>query len=1081
MADATNPSSSAEQTAQANAQNNAGQAPPRYASPEDVEKLHDTLKSMSDMFVTLSIAIDNLFKNTSKVRDNVHDTTHDLKDSVKHISSLEEEYRTILELGQKISKNGKVSSQDYSLWAKELESIKQSMKDTITSGKANTQQVRAYHRILEQVAKSQEKLSDAKNKGTLNSELEKEIRLMKELHGVTEKLNRVDKTGKRRLSAVNNINRVFKSKAVDKAVEMGVKAHETKQFIREQRDARNSKNSRKSKSFNRHMREIGAHDGEGNWVNLKEFGSKAHLGEDEHEAITKKFGSGGRIDNWLIKKAIKHNTGEAPSRLGKYASKLMERGGGSATEGLTGLVEGGAEGIEGLLAEGAAGFASTAAAPIGIAMGVNKLLDMRADRNKNIEAGLAQGGIFSNSDNAGTNFTNVASNLNNLGGPKGIFQFGRSYDKNLEIAKALVGSGATVSELADNDDGVFGRHRNPNDSKFGPGAYGEIAETAYTSGRIAGLSPTETVSQTMKLVTQYNQSLASTHDFFITITKDTRAAGISTSKYLQVIDGITDGFDRMNKSFQSSVTLLRTLGATGTMTADDMKAYSDVLLKNGQTNNLALRAYQTMNMMSDPNSRDTFLQGRQLREDSAKEQAAGSLRDLGFSDKEVGSLNTSNVDDFITKIGYMPSSVKTQSAGETLRAYVNAANKNKNAQDLKSNPLALAASMESTGQDATDASSLNLAGVKKALSLSGFSMKDLMDRDKQTEIQQSLMNNAGAMQALGSSPTALRDLPELLHATSQDAQKELRNGTLDTGISSDLYDRAVSSGLITGKKGLRAEDKRTAMEQYAKTPGNDHNLQNFLTKQEDILEKMLVARPDLQVTAAEQAASDTKVQQANEATQKLGDVLAKSFEWLFMTLSEPLDKIATLVTGWFGSKGIGNLTDQDHTDMDTYGPKGSRNGDVAKVLDYLNSPAVQTAIANSPEMKAMNSDAKARLEKLRAGTAMTPDELHAAIGDTNGVYNGAADKALADKAAANSPSTSSTSMDDKSKAVAAANNSGTSPTSNNSSTNSNSSGNVSIDKSVTNTYNVPQLTFDYHSSLAPNSTDETTQQPRTQF
>jgi len=95
---------------------------------------------------------------------------------------------------------------------------------------------------------------------------------------------------------------------------------------------------------------------------------------------------------------------------------------------------------------------------------------------------------------------------------------------------------------------------------------------------LTGLDESAATKEIIKLLEVYHMSLNSTDSFFQKLSKDTRAAGISTTKYLSILDEITGQFDSMGKSIDGVTTLMRALGRTGLQSADSMKKSMDALI-----------------------------------------------------------------------------------------------------------------------------------------------------------------------------------------------------------------------------------------------------------------------------------------------------------------------------------------------------------------------------------------------------------------------------------------------------------------------------------------------------------------------
>src|SRR5208282_5186395 len=230
--------------------------------------------------------------------------------------------------------------------------------------------------------------------------------------------------------------------------------------------------------------------------------------------------------------------GAAPGFLEKQAMR------GAATAGEGGSALGG-------LAEGGIG-AGLGAAAIGYSIFkvIEKFIDTRAQVNQGVEKAL--GGALFTPDLTGTEtMRNVRENLR-----ANVFNaFGQNLDKNLAIANAMQQQGFDITELT--RPGLRGKMlpgggQADMGAGFVGGTFGEFQRNAMIAGRSAGLTDEQTVTRMSKLMREMRQTFESTHDFLLSINTQARAAGISTTAYLKIVDDLTSQFDSMNKSFNES-------------------------------------------------------------------------------------------------------------------------------------------------------------------------------------------------------------------------------------------------------------------------------------------------------------------------------------------------------------------------------------------------------------------------------------------------------------------------------------------------------------------------------------------------
>jgi hypothetical protein len=255
---------------------------------------------------------------------------------------------------------------------------------------------------------------------------------------------------------------------------------------------------------------------------------------------------------------------------GDESSAFKHGGGGMLSElasGGAGLVEGGVGTIVG---------AAEKLAPVLAVLDVLKdVWDKQIKQNKGMEAGLGKAGLFSQ----GTpGFMDAQRNLT----PGNFYNIlGLNFDRNLKIAQALQEGGRGLTEL------VTGKGEKRAGSEFGPGGFGQFQRIVAGAGRMAGLTDAEGVQQTLKLLDQYSQTMQSSEDFFIKIRKGADAAGLSTTKYIAIIDDVNSHFSRMNKNLDGTLNMLTELSKTGRIGAEDLKQYMDFLTAGGPAKGMA--------------------------------------------------------------------------------------------------------------------------------------------------------------------------------------------------------------------------------------------------------------------------------------------------------------------------------------------------------------------------------------------------------------------------------------------------------------------------------------------------------------
>jgi hypothetical protein len=108
---------------------------------------------------------------------------------------------------------------------------------------------------------------------------------------------------------------------------------------------------------------------------------------------------------------------------------------------------------------------------------------------------------------------------------------------------------------------------------------GGVQQFAYTAGTQAGLSKGAGAEEDIKLMTKFGQTQQDVYDLFDRIMQEASKAGISVTKYLEIVEGITDGFDRFHKTLTAVTDTMRVLGSTGIATSEDLKDTMELYLK----------------------------------------------------------------------------------------------------------------------------------------------------------------------------------------------------------------------------------------------------------------------------------------------------------------------------------------------------------------------------------------------------------------------------------------------------------------------------------------------------------------------
>ena len=202
-----------------------------------------------------------------------------------------------------------------------------------------------------------------------------------------------------------------------------------------------------------------------------------------------------------------------------------------------------------------------------------QVFDGWTEQNKKIEAAMGKGGLFT--AGAGAGFGAARRGLT----PDVAYDLmGASFDRNLKIAGAIASAGLDVQDIvrAGQEEELGGKAaygRGPAGAGFMAGGTGLIQRAVMGAGRMAGLTDEEGVQRVIKLLEDYRETLESGENFFIQVGKGAKAAGISTTKYISIIDDVLQRFDKMNRSLDSTVAVLGSLSKTGRIASSDLEQY----------------------------------------------------------------------------------------------------------------------------------------------------------------------------------------------------------------------------------------------------------------------------------------------------------------------------------------------------------------------------------------------------------------------------------------------------------------------------------------------------------------------------
>ena len=114
---------------------------------------------------------------------------------------------------------------------------------------------------------------------------------------------------------------------------------------------------------------------------------------------------------------------------------------------------------------------------------------------------------------------------------------------------------------------------------FAPGSVGEAQRIVQTVSRVSGLSDEQSIENLVKLLQQYGETMAGAESFMTRLNHDTQAAGISTTKYIKLLDEVNGSFDKMTRNLDETVGIMRQLTRYGSLSSETLKDLMEGLLQ----------------------------------------------------------------------------------------------------------------------------------------------------------------------------------------------------------------------------------------------------------------------------------------------------------------------------------------------------------------------------------------------------------------------------------------------------------------------------------------------------------------------
>lgn len=902
MADAQNPN-----------QGSPGQGGPARSAPGNVDpasaaaildafnRLIPSIKVVVEQVDKIVEKMEKVGKVTEEENKKIRSMGSELRQAMQYADSMEDTFKHLLDYQKKMAKEG-LQAKNYEDVLKLFREMEKESKKLLDDGVFSKKHTRLLQQNTESIKK---KIAD----------LQKELGKAFDPHVADKMLSEFQKLSKEALDLGKNIKNV-RMKGLQADLEGARKSmlhlfqrpdrqQKYKDFAktasgikeaREHRDAgRHKEFQKKREDLEKHLPKLVSRYGKNATPE-----EKSKMAQEYLSAKARKGGMG-RIGSAIMGRSASDKIqGKQSGVLTRAGMAVLARGEGSFGSGIARMGVGALEG-------GAAGIAELAGPLAGVLAGLEVLKGM-FNKNQEMNAQAAEGdnGIFSGGGTAEQNITAVRGNLTPTMGS--MLQYGMGYDKNIAIRKSLSDAGLSTANLANTQ---LGQDK----EGFTNGSMGQMQRNVYQYGKAAGLDSSQTVAETIKLVSQYKQSLEATHDFFIRINKEAATAGITVSKYIQVMDDVNSHYEKSNKLLETTVETMRLLSVTGMNTAEDISDSMNALTNHGQKNDLATSGYLYTQIMNSPTDKANI----QKNADAALDTALAGMK------KVMG--DAFDPDEWKKKFQKTPGDAYNELRSQIKRKFANDPTQLNSAQGV--NRGLLAAGIRSQGTaDATHqggskgammlASMDNMTGgtvysqMFKTITAMENTLKkgtggkfDMNDFLKNPAAVNALPGVGELYKSFGGKPEDLEKLPEIASDAAAGRMSYLQKAS-DTDLQ-DPKSQAhaileATAGFLKGKVDLGPGDQAENLRKIIKgtDTGSQDKVMGALGTSADAFKDAMMNPQLMQalattISAADEKATKDKMAGANSLTRSTAEIWKDAFTILFTKLQTPLDKISDVV------------------------------------------------------------------------------------------------------------------------------------------------------------------------------------------
>jgi hypothetical protein len=888
----------------------------------------------------------------------------DAKKSKKELEQIAKLYEEGLKLAQKNTKESREMT-------KNLNKVKEFLKNVGAEAKLSGKQISEMKDLLGDAARNTNDLADAMSKLTKTGAALKGFTGILGAMGIGKGMNR---NLERRLEQIREVkDKVEESRQLRKAAtakHMGLKREKA---LEEMRGA----SAKGGLSVNP---ETG--------VPMKMFDPSGELTSGGRHTLAQKMGftrGSKKYSQFVGGEAQLSET--AGAEAGPAYAAAME-GGGGAIEGVMTAFEGG---IEGLMVG-----LETVALPLTILIGaielLSKLFGEYVKQNQEMEKNLGKGGLFTQPGvGAGTAFMQARDALRPRMGT-GTTELGINFERNLAIAGAMANQGFASAQglgIGETGPGVANMGLGPGQQdEFMKGGVGEVQRIVMGAGRVGGLTDQEGVEQVLKLLSEYRETMASSEMFMAQVNKDTAAAGISTTKYLKIIDEVSSSFDKMGKSLEQVTGVMRELSRYGNISSESLKDMMDFLESGQQKTNMSnVQTAAFTQAVMDPDTLKSLQETEKATLGNYVEALNAEGREHGVSTLDISAAI--NKGDFAgaqgqaNKMRQQINDIKDPTVKQSMTDNLQKIQDQINRVGGVMSPdfLNRAASQGLYKEDPAQTIAALFTNLKFAARSGGTTMKNLMEGGGSAETK---ILTQQLSEALGVKAGGYANAFEMMRDEAANRVRDVTTATNPTDRS--RLGKAIFSEFYKGAKtkgGIAQYLEAKGMGQYVKD-NYEATIDNMLSTEQGRKDFSSLAHENLDAIADSGATqdkilkanadgnkqgADAMAAQINQAkaigsrTQSVGDLLSNTFKPLLIKLIHGLEGIATVV-----SKLASHFIGGTETAEQVTTAKEGEMADLGSAVDKLTTN-VETQQADLRNFQVAHTNAAGKMSKTDADTA----------------------------------------------------------------------------------------------------------------